>query len=198
PNFRITNYKPIFSFNPQIKPFKIVYMARIMLEKGIDIIFDFALHLKLINFPTNTILIDFYGPITKKDEKLFFDKIKEFDYLNYKGIVDPKDVYKKMAEYDILILPTRYEGEGFPGTILDAYMCGIPVIVSNWKYLPEYVENGITGFVFDLNNLNMFYDSIFKLYHDRRLLLEMKISAHKKSEEFSSDFSWGILKEYFK
>jgi glycosyltransferase involved in cell wall biosynthesis len=45
-----------------------------------------------------------------------------------------------MLKYDALILPTHYQGEGYPGVIIEAYCIGMPVICTNWQSLPEIVD----------------------------------------------------------
>src|SRR5690606_1561204 len=98
------------------------------------------------------IIVDFYGPISESDERYFQENVEKFDNVFYKGIVTPKDVYRVLSQYDLLLLPTRYAGEGFPGTILDAYISGVPVIVTDWLFLPEFVEHGTTGYVYNPSN----------------------------------------------
>lgn len=39
-----------------------------------------------------------------------------------------------------MLLPTHYYTEGLPGSVLDAYMSGIPIIVSRWKHASEFVK----------------------------------------------------------
>ena len=93
-----------------------------------------------------------------------------------------------------MVLLTKYEGEGFPGSILDAYISGIPVIVTNWKFLPEFVDEGKTGFV--VNNANDFIDKVIRLSEDNELLLDMKKAALEKSSNYSAESAWEVLKPY--
>lgn len=50
-----------------------------------------------------------------------------------------------------MVIPTYYQGEGFPGTILDSYIFGVPVIVSKCKYNSEMIKEGKTGKLFIFN-----------------------------------------------
>ena len=50
-----------------------------------------------------------------------------------------------------MIFPTYYVGEGFPGTIIDAFSSGIPDIATDWRYNSEIVQNGKTGYIYKLN-----------------------------------------------
>ena len=194
PNFRIHSFVPTFIQNNDV--FKIVFMARIFRLKGIDTIFELAKYIENKYKNNHTFIIDFYGPIQKDELDYFNEEIAKFKFISYKGILEPEKIYSKLNEYDLMVLPTRYPGEGFPGTILDAYISGIPVVVSNWKYLSEFVDHGESGFLFDPNREDEFPYYIEKLYHDRDLLLQMKKKAFEKSQNYSSEGAWNIIKNY--
>ncbi len=194
PNFRMHSFTP--SFYQEKNSFKIVFMARINRMKGIDATFRLAEQIEKKHNQDSPIEIDFYGPIDEGEEGYFKQQIDKFDFVTYRGILQPDEIYDALGQYDVSILPTHYPGEGFPGTIVDSYASGLPVIVSNWKYLPEVVDHGITGYVFDLKNENEFYEYVDKLYRDRALLLRMKKNAFEKSKIFSAENAWGIIKSY--
>ncbi len=194
PNFRIQSHLPTFEGNNI--GLKIVFMARISKYKGIDVVFRLAEYIDKNSKYKNEIIIDFYGPIDHSENKYFFNEISKHACVSYKGVLAPQDIYSVLEKYDLLVLPTRYSGEGFPGTILDAYMSGLPVVVSNWKYLPEFVDEGKTGFIFNLENEDEFHQFIDVLYRDRTLLSTMKKNAFEKSKLYSPDYAWNILKEF--
>ena len=195
PNFRIHNFIPSIK-KPSHDSFKIVFMARINRMKGIEAVFRFAEYLETQQDESRTISIDFYGPIEKKDETFFREQVGRFSFISYKGILEPEQIYDTLTTYDLSILPTKYPGEGFPGTILDSYISGVPVIVSDWKFSPEFVDHGKTGYVFRLSHEEEFYDYIMKLYADRNLLFSMKQNALEESKKYSSESAWGIICKY--
>ncbi len=194
PNFRIHNFIP--SFKQNSGTFKIVYMARIFKEKGIDLVFQLADHIQKKYGLEYPISIDFYGPIQTDEESYFKKELEKYSFVSYKSALEPDQIYGTLEQYDLLVLPSRYSNEGFPGTIMDAYISGIPVIISNWMFLPEYVDNGSSGYVFDLNKEEDFYSLVDNLYNDRVKLLKMKHSAFEKSKEYSSEVAWQILEPY--
>ena len=49
----------------------------------------------------------------------------------------------------MLLFPSTYPGECYPGTIIDAYSSGVPVISSDWRYNSELVINNETGFLYN-------------------------------------------------
>lgn len=192
PNFRIHHF--IWQKHSSIKnKLRIVFMARVMKEKGVDTLLYLALFFKKNNL---NITIDIYGPIQREYEQYFTNEMHNSELIYYKGIVSSDKVYLTLSKYDLLLLPTYYEGEGFPGTILDAYISGIPVIASKWKYIPEYVDHGRTGYTYNLNNNQQLIEYILSLYYDPVELDLMKKNAHQKSQEYSSEIAWEILKTY--
>jgi len=194
PNFRIHSFVPSFIENNDV--FKIIFMARITLSKGIDTMFNLADYFEKNPPKGKPIIIDFYGPIDKKDAEYFWEEIKKHPNVKYMGILEPSEIYTIASQYDLLIFPTRYQGEGFPGTIMDAYISGIPVIASNWKSIPEFIDINKTGFVFNLGQENELYSLVINLYNNAELLKQMKQNAYKKSKEYSAEKAWNILKSY--
>jgi glycosyltransferase involved in cell wall biosynthesis len=154
PNYRIHNHLPNLSSNSDEDFLRIVFMSRINKKKGLNIIFKIAEYYTNIN--PQKITIDLYGPIETIDEDYFFEQIEKHSLTKYHGILQTENIYTTLENYDILILPTQYYTEGFPGAILDAYIAGIPVLVSNWKHANEFVENGVSGFICEMNDVNQY------------------------------------------
>jgi glycosyltransferase involved in cell wall biosynthesis len=192
PNFRI------HSFTPQAKVdnhyFRIVFMSRINKMKGIDYAFKLAENFNNYHNQKRPVIIDFYGPIEIEDKSYFLNNIKKYPNITYKGILQPEQIYETIHKYDLMIFPTRYYTEGFPGTILDAYISGLPIVATNWKYADDFITNGDTGIIVPFENSEQeFIQAVNKLYENDELLLKMKKNAYKKSEDFSSDSAWNIL-----
>lgn len=194
PNFRIHSFTPSFKQDPNI--FKIVFMARITRMKGIDVVFKLAERVERQKPLSPPIIIDFYGPVGKGEEKYFTMQLKKTKVVSYKGVLEPEKIYSTLDQYDCLVLPTRYKSEGFPGTILDAYISGVPVIVSNYPNASEIVDAGKTGFIFEMGEEEGFYQYIYMLYRNRELLLQMKKNAYEKSKMYSQESAWDVIRDY--
>lgn len=193
PNFRNHSYLPDIQIYDGA--LRCVFMSRIIKEKGLDVIFRFIDRLNTLNL-TNTIQIDFYGPIPLNQNAYFRENIKKYANLSYKQILDPDMIHQTLNNYDVLILPTRYPGEGFPGAVLDSYISGIPVVVSDWKDIQSFVEHGQTGYVFDLNNEVEFGNGLIYLSKNKDILFQMKLNSFEKSKEYSADKCWEIIKPF--
>jgi glycosyltransferase involved in cell wall biosynthesis len=191
PNFRIYNFVPEIAYSDG--PLRLVFMARIVKNKGFERVFELAKFIN--NSKIDDIIIDFYGPLFKDDQDLFFSGISQFSFVKYKGVLQPSEINSTLSKYDIMLFPTSYPGEGLPGTILDSYISGIPVIASDWLYNSELIDHGQSGFIFDLDSPSDFNNYVYFLYMHRDVLFEMKKSAHLKSKEFDSNFVWSIISE---
>lgn len=197
PNFRISRTVNSIDLRNDDGVLRIVFMARIMEEKGIYTLIEFENWL-LKNYGNlkNKFEIDFYGPISKNDEKQFLETIEHSEICNYKGVTSPNDVYEVLSKYDVLVLPTFYVGEGSPGSLIDAYFSGIPVIVSDWKQVPEFVQPGDTGFVFPLESPDVLFDKLIFLHRNSDELRRLKVNAINYSKNFNSTTANEILIKY--
>lgn len=193
PNFRFTNFIP--RDNHEEGKLKLVFLARINKMKGLDTIFSLCERIKC-QYNKSQISIDFWGPLYEPDKDYFFFELSKYDFVSYKGELQPEDINSAIGQYDVMLLPTHYFTEGLPGTVLDAYMSGIPIIVSKWKHAEEFVDDGETGFIIPFeNNIDRFFDIVNVLYSDDDLLKKLKKQAYIKSKLFSADTAWQILKD---
>jgi len=64
------------------------------------------------------------------------------------GMLAPEAVYGQMAQARALVLPSLWY-ECFPRTVVEAFANGLPVIASRLGALPELVQDGQTGLLFD-------------------------------------------------
>lgn len=193
PNFRNHSFNPIFARSSDT--FNIVFMARINKMKGIDYVFYMAEYFK--NNSNGKVMIDFYGPVEKSDENYFFSKINDYNNCSYNGVLDPENIYSTLNRYDLMVFPTRYFTEGFPGSVLDAYISGLPVISTHWKHATDFIKDGITGIIVPFENSEEeFLKAVITLLKDNNLLSAMKNNAYEHSKSYSSDFAWEILSQY--
>jgi glycosyltransferase involved in cell wall biosynthesis len=196
PNFRITDFKPT-TYHEDGK-LHLVFMARVIKMKGLDLIFELGKRI-IENSLQNVISIDFYGPQQDDDNDIeYFDKnTKKYSFMKYHGPLNPEDIYSVLEKYDVMLLPTHFFTEGLPGSIVDAYISGIPVIVTKWKHATEFVDDGETGIIIPfMDDGTALFDVVITLYNDSNLLNRMKQQANKKAYEFSTEKAWNLIQSY--
>ena len=85
-----------------------------------------------------------------------------------------------------MLLPTHFFTEGLPGSIVDAYISGIPVIVTEWKHAREFVDDGLTGYIIPFGSgQNQLIEKVLLLEQDRELLQKMQSNALVKRMTFA-------------
>lgn len=186
---RLPNFKTIPTI-PQDKilnrsaPFKLVYVSRIMEEKGVLVLFD---AFKQLLSKYDQLTLDFFGPIEKKFETTFFDIVSSNERVQYKGFLDfANDInaYKQLSTYDVKILPTFHYGEGFPGVFIDCFIAGIPVITTNWNYNEEVIEHNENGLLVNNADSDDVFDAVSNLITNIDLLENLKVGALESAKQY--------------
>lgn len=162
---------------------KFVFFARVIEEKGIRLALQAVTSLLTHGYD---IRFDFYGPVDSE----YFKTLEMFlnEKVQYKGCINPdgKSEYKILSQYDVLLLPTFYPQEGFPGTIIDAYISGLAVISSDFEYAKEFVDNS-TGRICSMNNVDSLYECMEELILNPTLVNQLKQAAKARSFEYDVD-----------
>ena len=196
PNFRISDFHP--KTTHEENKLKLVFMARVLKMKGLDLIFELGNRI-IEKGLQDKISVDFYGPQQdeENDIEYFNSNVAKYELMKYYGPLEPSDIYTTLEKYDTMLLPTHFFTEGLPGSILDAYISGIPVIVTKWKYSTEFVDDGITGIIIPFkDNGSALFEAVMRLYEDTALLNRMKGYTQEKWHEFSSEKAWRLLQSY--
>ena len=148
---KVPNFKPV-TFYPSEKQYsrlcRFVFLSRVHPDKGIREIMEAAKTLCGMGLK-DRFIVDFYGSIEPSFEAEFRTLIAQNDNTNYRGFLNLREVegYKTLAQYDVMLFPTYWDGEGFPGVVLDAYMAAVPIIASDWSMNAEVVKDGQTGII---------------------------------------------------
>jgi glycosyltransferase involved in cell wall biosynthesis len=69
------------------------------------------------------------------------------DRLHRLGMVPQPDLPDAYASMDVFLFPTRRGAEALGLVPIEAMASGVPVVGSNGYAVPEYVENGVTGWL---------------------------------------------------
>jgi glycosyltransferase involved in cell wall biosynthesis len=140
---------------------------------------------------SNVFKLHIYGQISDDFIDEFFSNLSKNTLIEYRGIVEPNKSVNTLKTYDGLLFPTKYEGEGFPGTILDAFASGLPVIASNFKYNSELIKDNYNGFLF--NTVEEAVKILSWIIENPKDYTTMKLNALKSYNKFSPENSLRIL-----
>jgi glycosyltransferase involved in cell wall biosynthesis len=101
--------------------------------------------------------------------------------VRFLGFVDPDEVYRAI---DLLVVPSLSH-EALATTVLEAYMHGVPVIVSRRGGLPELVEEGRTGLTYEPLEPGALREAVSVFLRDRPILQDMRRLALEKAKYFT-------------
>lgn len=154
---------------------RFVFVGHVKNEKGIREIIEAA---QLIN---GHFLVDIYGPL---DEAISAASLNT-DKVAYRGVLKPDAVISTLTHYDVLLLPSYWKGEGYPGVILEAYCAGIPVIASRWGGIPEIVSDA-SGILIEPQDSRALAEAMEGLTKSSAKMLELRRGAAAMADKFSS------------
>jgi len=170
--FWLPNYRPV-SNNKNSESFqgRFIFVGHVKREKGLDEI------LALGPLLPKGWLVDIYGP-------LIGYKPEEFSASNicYQGVLRPECVVNVIANYNVLLLPTFHEGEGYPGVVLEAYSVNAPVVATRWRALPEIVNESCGALIEPHNTLDLLRGmrDVAKDYRNKRIGASTRFMAFSR------------------
>ena len=166
---------------PEHAPYKLCTFSRVMKEKGIE---DAVNAVKEVNesLGFQAFSLDIYGQIDQNQTEWFENLKNTFpDFIRYCGCVDANKSVEKLRDCFALLFPTHFYTEGIPGTIIDAYAAGVPVISARWESYSDIVDEGVTGIGYELGNITEFKKILFSIVKEPSILNSMKTGCLKKS-----------------
>ena len=167
------------------KPFKLCTFSRVMKEKGIE---DIVNVVRTINTEAGKIVysLDIYGQIDNGQKEWFSDLSKSFpEYIQYGGVIDYNKSVDVLKGYFALVFPTRFYTEGVPGTIVDAYAAGLPVISARWESFSDVIDEGETGIGYDFCDTNDLTRILEKVASSPGLINNMKRDCIMKAQDYT-------------
>lgn len=119
---------------------RFVFLSRVHPDKGCAMIVNCAKRLNELGYE-DRFIVDFYGRIDERFED-FLPMLYGVGNVNYQGFLSLVENagYDKLSTYDMMLFPTYWDGEGFPGIVIDAYIAGVPIIASNWNCNEEVID----------------------------------------------------------
>lgn len=179
---------------PEGAPYKLCTFSRVMKEKGIEDAVN-AVTAVNVTLGYQAYSLDIYGQVDASQTEWFDALQKKFpSCVRYGGLVPFDKSVDTLKEYFALLFPTYYEGEGFAGTLIDAYSAGVPVIASDWKYNPELVSEDV-GYLYPIGKQSNLVKILTETATNPKVLLDMKENCIRKAKNYSPETAIQVLIE---
>ena len=129
--------------------------------------------------------LDIYGQI-ENSETEWFKKLQESfpSNVSYKGVVSFDKSVGVLKGYSALLFPTLFFTEGVPGTIIDAYAAGLPVISSRWASFSDVIDEGKTGLGYEFGSFEQLCLLLESLLSSPEKLNGMRFACVEKARHF--------------
>lgn len=195
----IPNFKRLQITGEVRKPFSEPYcfcmFSRVMKEKGVETAID---AIQKLNEEAGRIVcrLDIYGRVDDAYRSAFEEKLHMAEAsVRYCGTVPYDQSVQTIASYFALLFPTFWQGEGFPGTIVDAFSAGLPVIASDWSCNAEIVRHLKTGIIYPREDFSSLEDSICWAITHADAMAAMRKSCAEEAEKYQPDCYIKLIKE---
>lgn len=148
--------------------FKVVFVGNLISRKGLDLL---VAAVRDLNSQGLSVSLDVYGP----------GDASQYDFdqktVCYRSLISFGNSQAVIAEYDLLVLPSRYDGWGV--VVNEALMAGVPVICSNQVGAGAVVEKWQCGATFISENVADLMGKMKELLGNPELLNNMQLAAIK-------------------
>lgn len=189
-------YNPVDnrSFQQNINPHTdIIFVGRLVIDhKGLDYLVRILRGIKN-EIPDFSCRIIGDG----RDKVWLINELKQAELQNNVEVVGSTDnVWQYYSDASVLIQTSRWEGFGM--TILEAMMCGVPVVSFHNNGPDEIIREGMEGFLVDKFVLDDFVNKTISLIKDKKLRNRMGLNAMERAKAFSLDSSVSSFLSYLK
>lgn len=182
--FWLPTARPRSKMHRGTEPFgaRFIFLGHVSREKGILELIEAADRL-----PDNY-RVDIFGHLVEENLEANIAASKT----TYKGWLAPHEVSEVLIGYDVLVLPTFWKGEGYPGVIIEAFSVGIPVVATALEGIKEIVVHGENGLLVEPKNVDQLVEAIQSFSKENYPKFTM--NAKKSFEQFDSAV---VTRKYF-
>lgn len=156
------------------EPYHLCTFSRVMKEKGIEDAVSAVCAMNKKHGKT-VFTLDIFGGVDASQTE-WFEQLKATfpEFIRYRGVVPYDRSAVTIEPYFALLFPTHFYTEGIPGTIIDAYAAGVPVVAAKWESFSDIIDEGQTGIGYGFDDPDGLYRSLERVYNNPTCLIEMK------------------------
>jgi glycosyltransferase involved in cell wall biosynthesis len=180
-------------FNPDEdgpKDIDVLFIGRLVAEKGLGVLVEAA---KRLSRETRISIVG-DGPLRLDLERQARQVQAK---IVFHGWIQNHLVPQYLRRAKLKVLPSL--SDAFPGVVLEAMACGVPVIGSNTGGIPDMVEHGVNGWLLPPNDARGLATTIEAVLSNNRKRKAAGFAAYQTAQSFSVDqFSRKLVSLYEK
>jgi len=155
-------------FKPSVKHdrmFRVIFAGRAGLTKGILYLLRAVEYL-----PRTSLECVIFGEI-EPEMAFLLKKYRRIPNIRWRGAVPQTVLAEEMTQGSVLVLPSLSEGFGM--VVAQAMACGLPVIVSENTGAADIVEDGKSGFIVPIRDVDAIRTKLLFLYENPAMCTDM-------------------------
>jgi len=169
--------------------FRVIYAGMLSIQKGSHYLLQAVKELNLPEF-------EFWHLGRVADEMIDFLRIYKSKNIILKGHKTQKELYKYYSQGSVFVMPSIQEGLAM--VQVQAMACGLPLICTTNTGGEDLIDEGVSGFVIPIRDVEAIKEKILYLYEHPNLCSEMGQAAKEKVKH---NFTWDhygrkIFEEY--
>lgn len=186
PNFKNVNYLP--PLHIQGEKTRFVFLSRVSPFKGVDYIFE-AVEMLNGNGYGDRFEVDIYGKVDDDYVEAFEAHEKELPNVRYCGVLPmhTREGIDQLASYDVMLFPTFWPSEGFAGIFIDAAVCGLPIIASEWAHNRAFLSEGEDALFVQPKDAKSLAEQMRRVIDGDVDLATMKRNAQSRAKGYDID-----------
>ena len=192
PNFLLNSPQPLFENGRYI-----VFIGRLSPEKGVLTLIKgikilqerskrFNLSLKII------------GDGPQKEELMTKVRRYGIQKIEFLGRKRREECMELLKNSSFVVIPSICY-ENFPMTIVESFACSKPVVASKIGSIPEIIEDGKTGFLFEPGNALDFAEKVEWMFENEDACIKMGRNSRAEFErKYTAESNYALLMEIYR
>lgn len=167
--------------NPtEVTEMRIIYLSNLMEEKGVFYLLQALGELERNNIPYRAKIA---GAIDAENKDKAESMLASLSNTEYLGIVRGDQKTEFLAWGNTFVLPTFYQMEGQPISILEAMATGNTIITTKHAGIPDIIKEGTNGYFVEKQEVESLYKKLSFLSANPEEILRLSINNRKEFQQ---------------
>lgn len=171
------------------EPFRIVYISNMIASKGYGDLLDATKLLVARGAAVETTFVGRWP--SKEDESAFYDRLTAYELEDVvrmiPGLSDRTEIQSLHLQAHAFVLPTYYENEAQPLSIIEALSAATPVISTRHRGVPLMLDDTVEGFLVSPKSPEDIANAVQKLMDEELWQIMSKAARARFERQFHAD-----------
>jgi glycosyltransferase involved in cell wall biosynthesis len=159
-------------------PLRLLFVGNLIPRKGLHNLLEAVAQLPQSDWQLDVVGDTVVSPRYTQQIQQTITKQNLGDNVTLHGPLNDEPLAEKMANSDLLVVPSSYEGYGI--VYLEGMGFGLPAIAGKGGAAHEIITEGVDGFLVGDGETAVLAQHLRTLHHNRALLTKMSLAAHAR------------------